>query len=314
MKTRRHLLLTGLLMAAAAQLAAQPFDPRLLADVHWRLAGPFRGGRVLAVAGVPGRARALLLRRGRRRRVGERRTPGAPGSRSSTASPSRRSARSRSRRRIPSVIYVGSGEADMRSDISHGNGMYRSRGRRQDVGATSASRTRGRSGASSSIRATPNLVFVAALGHAYGPERRARRLPLEGRRRDLAARALQGREHRRDRPRVRARRTRRRSSPRSGRRGVRRGTSTRPRTGPGSGLYRSEDGGDTWTPVAGRLPVREARSHRPRVRARATRAACTRSSTRRQGGLYALDDGGATLDARERATRASGSAAGTSAA
>ena len=35
----------------------------------------------------------------------------------------------------PNVLYVGSGEADMRSDISYGNGMYKSIGRREDVDA-----------------------------------------------------------------------------------------------------------------------------------------------------------------------------------
>ena len=41
--------------------------------------------------------------------------------------------------------------------------------RRQDAGSTSDSRRRGRSAGSSSIRAIPNIVFVAALGHVYGP-------------------------------------------------------------------------------------------------------------------------------------------------
>ncbi|PYQ26968.1 MAG: hypothetical protein DMF57_18745, partial [Acidobacteria bacterium] len=29
-------------------------DPTLFQDLHWRLIGPFRAGRVLAVSGVPG--------------------------------------------------------------------------------------------------------------------------------------------------------------------------------------------------------------------------------------------------------------------
>jgi hypothetical protein len=46
------------------------------------------------------------------------------------------------------VIYVGSGEADMRSDISQGNGMYQVERWRQDVERTSASPIRSRSHAS----------------------------------------------------------------------------------------------------------------------------------------------------------------------
>ena len=69
----------------------------------------------------------------------------------------------------PRIIYVGSGEADMRSDIAYGNGMYKS----TDGGKTwIAYRTRAirdRSARSSSIRAIPTSSYVAALGHPYGP-------------------------------------------------------------------------------------------------------------------------------------------------
>jgi photosystem II stability/assembly factor-like uncharacterized protein len=68
----------------------------------------------------------------------------------------------------PNVIYVGTGEADMRSSISYGNGMYKS----IDAGKTwthiglSDSRHIGR------VLVDPRnseRVYVAALGHAYGP-------------------------------------------------------------------------------------------------------------------------------------------------
>src|SRR6266487_7127117 len=49
----------GLLALAATALFAQPLppahvDPTLFQELRWRLLGPFRGGRVLAVTGVPG--------------------------------------------------------------------------------------------------------------------------------------------------------------------------------------------------------------------------------------------------------------------
>lgn len=68
----------------------------------------------------------------------------------------------------PSTVYAGSGEADMRSDITHGNGVYRS----IDAGASwthvglDDSRQIGR------ILIAPHdpkTLLVAALGHAYGP-------------------------------------------------------------------------------------------------------------------------------------------------
>ncbi|MGA8808904.1 MAG: glycoside hydrolase, partial [Thermoanaerobaculia bacterium] len=43
-----------LLLVAANSFAA--VDPTLFHDLHWRLLGPFRAGRVLAVTGVPGEA------------------------------------------------------------------------------------------------------------------------------------------------------------------------------------------------------------------------------------------------------------------
>src|SRR5213596_1596154 len=47
---------SAFLAAASAVLpaAAQPFDPSLFAGLHWRLVGPFRGGRTVAATGVPG--------------------------------------------------------------------------------------------------------------------------------------------------------------------------------------------------------------------------------------------------------------------
>ena len=53
MPTFRRIVLPLLMVLAAAALAAQ--GP--LGDLKWRFIGPFRGGRVLAVTGVPGEPR-----------------------------------------------------------------------------------------------------------------------------------------------------------------------------------------------------------------------------------------------------------------
>jgi len=46
--------LDGTLRMAASPQTAQHFDAKLFQELHWRLIGPSRGGRALAVAGVRG--------------------------------------------------------------------------------------------------------------------------------------------------------------------------------------------------------------------------------------------------------------------
>jgi len=41
-------------LAPASPATPAGVDPALFQELRWRLIGPFRGGRVLAVAGVPG--------------------------------------------------------------------------------------------------------------------------------------------------------------------------------------------------------------------------------------------------------------------
>jgi photosystem II stability/assembly factor-like uncharacterized protein len=160
-------VLAGSIRLLGSSLAAQPFDSQLFQEMRWRLVGPFRGGRALAVTGVPGQPELFYFGAvgggvWRTNDAGRTWNPifdsQAIASIGAVAvAPSN-----------PQVIYVGTGEADMRSDISYGNGMYRS----SDGGETwvqiglNDSRQIGR------ILVDPhdaNKVFVAVLGHAYGP-------------------------------------------------------------------------------------------------------------------------------------------------
>jgi len=50
---RRHFI-TLFLIFLAVSAVAQSVPPELINGLKWRLIGPFRGGRVVAVAGVPG--------------------------------------------------------------------------------------------------------------------------------------------------------------------------------------------------------------------------------------------------------------------
>lgn len=68
----------------------------------------------------------------------------------------------------PSVIYAGMGESTIRNDVSHGDGVYRS----GDGGQTWVHKGLGDTRHIGEIRVhpkNPDLVYVAALGHAFGP-------------------------------------------------------------------------------------------------------------------------------------------------
>src|SRR6266849_6116061 len=49
------------LLAAPPRAAAQPFDPALYGGLQWRMIGPFRGGRTVAVCGVPGQPNVFYM-------------------------------------------------------------------------------------------------------------------------------------------------------------------------------------------------------------------------------------------------------------
>ena len=68
----------------------------------------------------------------------------------------------------PNVIYVGTGEATIRGNVSHGDGVYKS----TDAGQTWANVGLGDTRHIAKVRVhptNPDLVYVAALGHAWGP-------------------------------------------------------------------------------------------------------------------------------------------------
>jgi hypothetical protein len=139
----------------------------IYSGLHWRLIGPFRGGRVNAVSGVPGQPNTFyygsvgggLWKSGN---AGRTWAPvfdeqGVASIGAIAVAPS-----------APSTVYVGTGESDMRDSISIGDGMYKS----SDAGKTwshiGLATTRQISRVAVDPR-NPNAVFVAALGLAYGP-------------------------------------------------------------------------------------------------------------------------------------------------
>jgi photosystem II stability/assembly factor-like uncharacterized protein len=155
------------LLALASAAPAASVDPRLFQELEWRSVGPFRGGRVLAVDGDPVDAKRFYFGavNGGVWRTDDAGRTWVPifdsvnvGSIGAIAvAPS-----------SPKTLYVGTGEADMRSDIAQGIGMFRS----DDGGATWAAIGLSDSQQIGKILVDPRnsqVVLVAALGHPYGP-------------------------------------------------------------------------------------------------------------------------------------------------
>jgi photosystem II stability/assembly factor-like uncharacterized protein len=180
MLNRRFLARVVLVSAAAAGtiaafgprlVRAQPFAPDLLSGLHWRMIGPFRGGRVDAVGGAPGRPHEFYfgsVNGGLWKTVNAGRTWMPVFDSQPVASIGALAVAPSN----PDVVYVGSGESSLRDSVGYGNGVYKS----IDAGKTwthvGLADTQ-HIGKVAVDPKNPNVVFVAAIGHFYGahPER-----------------------------------------------------------------------------------------------------------------------------------------------
>lgn len=154
------LLFTGVSTAAT-------LDPKLFSELEWRSIGPYRGGRTKALDGVPTQPNVFYMAQvdggvfkttdfGRTwDPIFDAEPTGSVGS----------IAVSRSN---PDIVYVGSGEGLQRPDLSVGDGIYKS---------TDAGKTWVHLGLRDGQQipriivdsANPDRLFVAVLGHPYGP-------------------------------------------------------------------------------------------------------------------------------------------------
>src|SRR6184192_322646 len=147
--------------------AAEPNDPALRA-LHWRLVGPFRGGRAVAVAGDP--ARPLVFYFGAVNGGVWKTTNGGTTWRNITDGKSDISSVGAIAvaPSDPAVIYVGTGESQLREDLTYGTGVYRS----TDGGATWQHLGLSDTQQIGDLVIDPrdaDRVYVAAIGHGFGP-------------------------------------------------------------------------------------------------------------------------------------------------
>src|SRR2546426_11318081 len=161
------LIVGGELLPVQRATAQQQYDASLYSELRWRNIGPFRGGRVNAVSGVPGQPTTFYFGS-----VGGGVWKTANSGRTWTPVFDSQPAASIGAIGVaPSntnIIYVGTGEPDMRDSIAFGDGMYKSidGGKTWEHLGLDNTRQIGRVIVDPK---NPNVVFVAVLGHAYGP-------------------------------------------------------------------------------------------------------------------------------------------------
>lgn len=284
---RTLLLLASLLVVASS--FAQSNTANFYDGMKWRLVGPFRGGRAESAAGVPGDPSVYYFGA-----VAGGVWKTTDGGMTWTPIFDRESVSSIGAIAVaptnPNIVYVGTGEQCLRNDISFGDGIYKS----LDGGKTWTNIGLRDSQHIATILvdpSNPDIVFVAAIGHAFGPNeergvfrstdggktwRKILYLDEKTGATDLAfdpndSKTLFAAMYQ-----------------------VRRTAYSMISGGPGSGLYKSSDGGATWkhvegggfpSGILGRIGVAVSRANSKRVYA---------IVESKENALYRSEDGGAS--------------------
>lgn len=285
-------------LAAPARVATQP-DPNIVVhpsfyqDLKWRSVGPHRGGRVTAVAGV--RQQPCTFYMGatgggvwKTETCGNIWTPVSDGQIATGSIGAIDVSESN-----PSVVYVGTGSAAIRSNIIIGRGVYKS----TDAGRTWQFMGLRESGQIGEVRvhpSNPDVAWLAALGSPFGPNAERGVFKTTDGGRTWKKTLFVDNEHGARTVAVD------RANPNvlyaAIYRGFRKGWDI-VSGGPAEkgGIYKSTDGGETWTKLANGLPrtligkidIDIARSNPTVVYAMI-------EAPREEGGLYRSDDAGAT--------------------
>lgn len=265
----------------------------MLEAMRWRHIGPFRAGRVTAVAGHPTNRLSFLFGACAggvwRTDDGGIHWANISDGYFNTASVGALAMAASD----PNVIYAGMGEACIRENVLHGDGVYRS----TDGGKTWTHAGLQETRHISRIRIhpeNPDIVYVAAFGHAFAPnpERGVYRTMDGGK---TWQRVLFRDEHSGvidlsmdpTNPRILYAATyQSQRTPWSLEAG-----------GPGSGLFKTTDGGESWTELTGRPGLPEGTKGRLAVAvspALPGRVYLSMEMAEDHGGIYRSDDGGMT--------------------
>jgi photosystem II stability/assembly factor-like uncharacterized protein len=281
------LIALALAAPALAQSSTAAVDPALFKGLHWRGIGPYRGGRALAVTGVAGEP-GLFYFGAAAGGVWKSINSGATWTPIFDSEPNASIGAIAVAPSNHDVIYVGTGEGALRGDITWGDGVYKSTDGGKtwsDIGLKDSRHI----GALIVDPTNPDVVLVAAEGHAFGPnaERGVYRSTDGGKTwtkvlsRDENTGAVDVTFDPSNPKIVYAALWQARRQPWNFSSG-----------GPGSGLYRSADGGVTWTQlkgnglpdgILGRIDVSVSQADPKRVYA---------MIEAKEGGLYRSDDAG----------------------
>src|SRR4029453_8289900 len=277
-------------VALAHPLFAQPRSGGLNDALQWRSIGPSRGGRVTAVAGIA--TQPLTYYMGATG-GGVWKTDDAGVTWRNISDPFFKTGSVGAvsvAESNPDVVYVGMGEGGLRGNLSSGDGVYKS----TDAGKTWKHMGLLDSSQIGRLRihpTNPDVVYVAAIGHAYGPnaERGVFRTKDGGTtwQRVLFVNDRTGAADIAMDP----------SNPQ-----VLYATTWEmlrtpwniTSTGPGGGLYKSTDGGDTWSRLASGLPASNLGKIGVAVSPVNPQRVWATVEADEKGGIYRSDDGGST--------------------
>jgi photosystem II stability/assembly factor-like uncharacterized protein len=166
-KIARWSAFVSLATSLTVPLCAQQYDQKLFSEMRWRCIGPFRGGRTVAITGVPHQLNLFYIAPvnggvwksddfgNTWNPIFEDQPTGSVGA--IAVAPSN-----------PNIIYVGSGEGLQRPDLSVGDGIYKS----TDAGKSWTHLDLSDAQQITAIVVDPNnpdRLFVSAEGHPYGP-------------------------------------------------------------------------------------------------------------------------------------------------
>ncbi|MFZ0915937.1 MAG: hypothetical protein WAN04_03510, partial [Candidatus Udaeobacter sp.] len=161
----------GLLSTLAGSQAAEPLAPQdLVSKLKWRCVGPYIGGRVVTATGVPGNNNLFYAGTvgggvwrttdgSQWENITDGKLPGPSASIGAVAvAPS-----------DPRILYVGTGETDIRNTAIPGDGVFKS----VDAGKTWQYAGLRDTHSTSAIiidPKDPNIVYVASMGHVFAPD------------------------------------------------------------------------------------------------------------------------------------------------